>query len=74
MASSCSRGGSGWILGKASPKEALAQSAQEDAGDTIPGGDQEPWKYGTEDHGLVANIGSRWMVGVNDLRGLFQPY
>lgn len=26
----------------------------------------------TEGHGLVGNIGGRWVVGLDDLRGLFQ--
>ena len=28
----------------------------------------------TEGHGLVGNIGDRWMIGLEDLRGLFQPW
>jgi len=28
----------------------------------------------TEGHGLVGIIGDRWMVGLDDLRGLFQPW
>ena len=27
----------------------------------------------TDQHGLVGNIGDRWMVGLDDLGGLFQP-
>ena len=27
----------------------------------------------TEGYGLVGNIGDRWKVGLDDLRGLFQP-
>ena len=28
---------------------------------------------GTEECGLVGNIGGKWTVGLDDLRGLFQP-
>ena len=28
----------------------------------------------TEGHGLVGNIGDRWAVALDDLRGLFQPW
>ena len=28
----------------------------------------------TEGHGLVGNTGDRWTVGLDDLRGLFQPW
>ena len=28
----------------------------------------------TEDHGLVGNTVGRWMVGLDDLGGLFQPW
>ena len=28
----------------------------------------------TEGHGLVGNIGGRWMIGMDDLGGLFQPW
>lgn len=27
-----------------------------------------------EGHGLVRTIGGRWMVGLHDLEGLFQPW
>ena len=30
-------------------------------------------RCGTKGHGLVGNTGGRWMVGLDDLRGLFQP-
>ena len=36
-------------------------------------GVQEPCGCGTEGCGLVGNIGIRWMVGLDDLSGLFQP-
>ena len=56
MASICTRGGSGGILGKnSSPKEqSLAQAAQGGGGVTVPGGVQELWGCGTDEHGLWA--------------------
>ena len=30
--------------------------------------------YRLQGHGLVGNTGDRWMVGLGDLRGLFQPW
>jgi len=45
----------------------LAHAAQEGGGITIPGGVQEPWRYGTEGHGFVGNIGGRWMVGLDNV-------
>jgi len=35
---------------------------------------QETFRCGTERHGLVGNISDRWMVGLDDLRSLFQPW
>jgi len=35
---------------------------------------QEMHRCGTEGLGLVGNIGGRWMVGLDDLRGLFYPW
>jgi len=32
------------------------------------------FRRGTEGHGLVGNTGDRWVVGLGDLRGLFQPW
>ena len=55
MASSCTRGGSGWILGTfllSKSGEALAQAAQGGGGVTAPGGAQETWRCGSEGHGL----------------------
>ena len=57
MASSCSRGGSSWMLGKTSPQKsgaAGAQAAQGGDGVTIPGGIQEPCGCGTERGGQWA--------------------
>ena len=36
---------------------------------TIPGGRCSTWG-----HWLVCNIGGRWVVGMDDLQGLLQPY
>ena len=30
-------------------------------------------RCGTEERGLVGSFGGRWTVGLDDLRGLFQP-
>ncbi len=43
-------------------------------GITVPGGVQEMFSYFTEGHDLVGNIGDRWMVGLNNVGGLFQPW
>jgi len=32
----------------------------------------ETYRCGIQGHGLAGNIGGRWMVGLDDLRGLFQ--
>ena len=37
------------------------------------GGVQGMCRCGIEGHGLVENIGRRWMARLDDLRGLFQP-
>ena len=76
MASSCARGDSGWTLRKTSPKEwsALEQAAQGGGEVTNHRGIQETFRCCTEGHGLVGNIGDGWMVGLDDLRGLFQPW
>ena len=52
----------------------LEWAAQESGGVTIAGGVQETLTCCTEGHGLVGNIGDRWMVGLDDLGGLFQPW
>ena len=41
---------------------------------TDPGRVQEVCRRSSKEHGLVGNIGGRWMVGPDDLRGLFQPW
>ena len=50
----------------------LEQAAQGAGGVTAPGDVQETFRCCSEGHGLVGNIGDRWTVGLNDLRGLFQ--
>jgi len=57
MALNCARGGCGWILVKISSAKELycvGTAAQGGGGVTIPGGVQEPWKCGTEEHGRWA--------------------
>jgi len=61
------------ILGKTSSQEEWSGSSTHclgGGGVTVSGGVQEPWRCGTEGHG---NTDGRWMVGLGDLRGLFQP-
>jgi len=48
-------------------------AAQEGGGVTVPGSAQETHRCGTEGCGLVGDIGDRWMVGLDDLKSLFQP-
>ena len=43
-------------------------------GITIPGGVQETFRCCTEHHGVVESISDRWMVGLDDFGGLFQPW
>jgi len=45
-----------------------------DGGVTTPGGVQETFRCCTEGHGLEGNIGDKRTVGLDDLRGLFQPW
>ena len=40
----------------------------------LPGGFREAFRCCTEGHNLVGNIGDRWMAGLDDLVGLFQPW
>lgn len=35
---------------------------------------QETFRCYTEGHDLVGHIGESWMVGLGDLRALFQPW
>ena len=39
-----------------------------------PGGVQETFRCCTERHDLVGNVSDRWTVGLDDLRGLLQPW
>jgi len=48
--------------------------AQGSGGVTNPGGVQGMLRRCVEGHGLVRTIGDRWMVGLDDLVGLFQPW
>ena len=57
MILSCTRGSSGWILGKIILRKsgnASAQAAQGGGGVTISGGVQEEWRCGTKEHGQWA--------------------
>jgi len=51
----------------------MAQAAQGGGGVSVPGGVQETRRCGTYGHCLVGHIGGGWAVGLDDLRGLFQP-
>jgi len=48
----------------------LEEAAQGGCGVTV----KEVSRCCTEGHGLVGNIGGRGTVGLDDLRGLFQPW
>jgi len=52
----------------------LEWAAQGRGGVTDPAGVQEMFRCCTEGYGSVGNIGGRWMVGLEDLGGLFQPW
>lgn len=67
-----------WTLGKISSPEEWSKNgagiaAQGGDGVTDPGGVTEMLRCCTEKHGLVGNTGGRWIVGMDDLEGLFQP-
>jgi len=51
----------------------LNQAAQGGGGVPIPGGAQKTSRCGTWGHGLSRHGGDGWMVGLDDLGGLFQP-
>jgi len=76
MASSCAMGGSCWMLEILLQEsgQTLEQTAQGGGGVIITGGVQETFRCCTEGHGLVGNSGGTWVVGLDDLRGLFQPW
>ena len=48
----------------------LEWAAQGGGGVTDPGDVQEAFRCSNEEHGLVGNIGDRWMVVLDDFRGL----
>lgn len=74
IASSCTREGSGWVLGKIySPKEWSGAGMSCPGGVTIPEGVQETCRCGTKEHSSVGSIGGRWTVVMDDLRTLSQP-
>ena len=54
--------------------QALEWAAQGGGEVTVPGGIQGTFRCCTEGHGLMGNIGGRWMVELDDLGGLFQPW
>ena len=56
-----------------SAHQALVWAAQGGGGVTVPGGVQETFRCCMEGRGLVGNIGDMWMVGLDELGGLFQP-
>ena len=42
--------------------------------EVVAGAVQETSRCCTEGRGLVGNVGDRWMVGLDDLGNLFQPW
>ena len=52
----------------------LEWAAQVGGGVTNPGGVEETFRCCTEGRDLAGNIGDRWTVGLDDLRGLVQPW
>ena len=53
--------------------DALEQAVQGGGWVTIPEGVQKLCRCGSKEQGLVGNIGGGWIIGLHDLRGLFQP-
>ena len=55
MSSSCTRGGSGWILGKILQKsgQVLERAAQGGGGSSVPGSVKKKFGCCTKGHGLV---------------------
>ena len=72
MASSCAKRDSDWkeiiLLWKSG--QPLEQAAQGGGGVADPGGVEKTLRYCTKERILVGNIGDRWAVGLDDLRGL----
>ena len=70
-------GRSDWILAKTSPPKEWSgtgmRAAQGGGAVTNPSTVQEMLRC-AEGHDLAGNIGDRWMVGLDDLGGLFQPW
>ena len=54
--------------------QAMEWAAQGGGGVTDPGGVQGTFGRCVDGHGLVRTIGDRWMVGLGDAVGLFQPW
>ena len=52
--------------------EALQQVSQEDGGVNIPRNVQEMCRRGTQGYDIKGIISGRWIVGLDNLRGLFQ--
>ena len=85
MASSCTRGGSGWTLGNISSQKSgdtLAQAAQEGGGVSVPGDVQVTCGCGTEGRGYEGMGEMHWRLdqmtlevfsNLNDLINLFSP-
>lgn len=70
MVTSCTRGGSGCILGKNS---SLKQWKVVESPSLV--GAEEMHRCGNKEHGLMGNIVGRLTVGLDYLRGLFhRPY
>jgi len=67
MAWSCTKEGSGWILGKTT---SLAQGG---GGVTVPGDVQEVCRCDTEEHSVMDSISGKWTIGLDDLKGFVQP-
>ena len=77
MSSSCARGGSAGcqeILLFQKNGQVLEWAAQEGGEVTDPGGVQGMFRHCVEGHALVGTTGDMWMVGLDDLVGLFQPW
>jgi len=51
----------------------LEQAAQGSGGVTTPEGVQKTCRYVTSGHGLAGMVVLELMVGLDDLRGFFQP-
>jgi len=54
--------------------QVLEWAAQRGGGVTNPEGVQGTFRHCVKGHGLVRTIGDRWTVGLDDLRGLLQPW